>query len=311
MFCNLQCQNFNVIKPTYLQKGDTIAIVAPAGFLKSEDSLEKGIALATSWGLKVKLGQNVFKKEGHFAGSDAERLSDLQEALDNPKIKAIWCARGGYGTNRIIDKLNFTAFKKQSKWVIGYSDITILLNHINNLGIATLHAMMATSTDSLKNDLAILSLKNALFGTTLNYEIPFEANNVLGKTHGVLIGGNLSLLAASLGTKSFPKLEKSIVFIEEIGEYKYRIDRMLYSLKRHGVFKKCRGILVGGMTDIPKNDPEYGKSITQLILEVIERRDIPVIFGVPAGHVKENCTLVLGSKVAIKATDKNSIILFK
>jgi len=300
-----------MIKPTYLQKGDTIAIVAPAGFLKSEDSLKSGMALMASWDLKIKVGRNVFKKEGHFAGSDTERLSDLQEALDNPKIKAIWCARGGYGTNRIIDQLDFTAFKKQPKWVIGYSDITILLNHINNLGIASLHAMMATSTDAFKNELAVLSLKNALFGTTLNYEIPFEVNNILGEARGVLIGGNLSLLAASLGTASFPNLNKSIVFIEEIGEYKYRIDRMLYSLKRHGVFKKCRGVLVGGMSDIPKNDPEFGKSINQLILEVIDRSDIPVIFGVPAGHIKDNCTLILGSKIAVKATKNNSIILFK
>lgn len=300
-----------MIKPAYLQKGDTIAIVAPAGFLKSEDSLEKGIALATSWGLKVKVGQNVFKKAGHFAGSDVERLSDLQEALNNNDVKAIWCARGGYGTNRIIDNLDFSTFKKQPKWVIGYSDITILLNHINNLGIATLHAMMATSTDALKNDLAVLSLKNALFGKALNYEIPFETNNILGEAHGVLIGGNLALLAASLGTASFPNLKKAIVFIEEIGEYKYKIDRMLYSLKRHGVFKKCRGVLVGGMTDIIKNDPEFKKSINQLILEVIDRSDIPVIFGVPAGHIKDNCALILGSKVAIKATKHNSIILFK
>jgi len=300
-----------MIKPTYLQKGDTIAIVAPAGFLKSEESLKKGIALAKLWGLKVKVGQNVFKKEGHFAGTDAERLSDLQEALDDFDVKAIWCARGGYGTNRIIDQIDFTAFKKQPKWVIGYSDITILLNHINNLGIVTLHAMMATSTDAFKNELAVLSLKNALFGKALNYEIPFETNNVLGEAHGVLIGGNLALLAASLGSNSFPNLEKSIIFIEEIGEYKYRIDRMLYSLKRHDVFKKCRGVLIGGMTDIPKNDPEFGKSINQLILDIIERRDIPVIFGVPAGHIKDNCALILGSKIAIKATKNNSIILFK
>ena len=300
-----------MIKPTYLQKGDTIVIVAPAGFLKSEDSLKSGMALMESWGLKVKVGQNVFKKEGHFAGTDAERLSDLQEALDDFEVKAIWCARGGYGINRIIDQLDFTAFKKQPKWLIGYSDITILLNHINNLGVASLHAMMATSTEAFKNELAVLSFKNALFGKALNYEIPFETNNVLGEAHGILIGGNLAILAASLGTVSFPNLEKSIVFIEEIGEYKYRIDRMLYSLKRYGVFKKCRGVLIGGMTDIPKNDPEFGKSINQLILEVIERKDIPIIFGVPSGHIKDNCALVLGSKVAIKATKNNSIILFK
>jgi len=269
------------------------------------------MALMDTWGLKIKVGRHVFKKEGHFAGSDVERLSDLQEALDNPDVKAIWCARGGYGTNRIIDKLSFDTFLKHPKWVIGYSDITILLNHINNLGIVTLHAMMATSTESLENDLAVLSLQKILFGKSLNYKIPFEKGNVLGDAHGVLVGGNLALLTASLGTESFPNLEKAIIFIEEIGEYKYRIDRMLYSLKRHGVFKKCRGVLIGGMTDIPKNDPPFKKEIEQLILEVIERKDIPVIFGVPSGHIKDNCALVLGSKVAIKATKNNSIILFK
>jgi len=299
-----------MIKPPNLQKGDTIAIVAPAGFLKSEESLNAGITIAESWGLQIKIGKNVFKKNGHFAGIDTERLADLQDALDDQNIKAIWCARGGYGTNRIIDKLDFSSFIKHPKWVIGYSDICVLLNHINHFGVASLHAMMATSNKSIENDLALLSLKRALFGQALNYEIPSNKNNNIGKAHGVLVGGNLSLLAASLGTDSAPNAEKAIIFIEEIGEYKYRIDRMLYSLKRNGIFKKCRGVLIGGMTDIPKNDPEFGKTIEQLILEVIDRKDIPIIFDIPAGHITENCTMILGQKVSIKARNKNSIIEF-
>jgi muramoyltetrapeptide carboxypeptidase len=301
-----------MIKPTNLEKGDAIAIVAPAGYLKSDKSLKSGIALAEMWGLRVQLGAHIFNKEGHFAGSDAERLADLQAALDNPSVKAIWCARGGYGTNRIIDSLDFTEFEKHPKWVIGYSDITTLLNHINNLGIESLHAMMVTSQEALANDLAAVSLQKALFGKPLRYEIPSNKNNVVGQAKGVLVGGNLSLLVASLGTPSAPKPKNAILFIEDIGEYKYRIDRMLYTLKRNGFFDKCRGVFIGGMTDIPVNDPDFGKTTTQLILDVIGRTDMPICFDFPAGHIAENCALILGRKVLLKIDNNtDSFITFK
>jgi len=300
-----------MIKPQNLHKGDTIAIVAPAGFLKSDELLKVGMALAKKWGLQIKLGKNLLKKDGHFAGTDTKRLSDLQEVLDNASVKAIWCARGGYGTNRIIDQLDFATFKKQPKWVIGYSDITLLLNHINNLGVESLHAMMATSQKSLVNNLAVLSLEKVLFGKSLNYEIPSNKNNILGQAKGILVGGNLSLLAASLGTTSASNTKDAILFIEEIGEYQYRLDRMLYSLKRNGFFDRCRGILIGGMTDIPSNDPDFGKTTEQLILDVIGRSDIPIIFDVPAGHINQNCALILGRKVHISASKNMSYLKFK
>jgi len=300
-----------MITPPNLEKGDTIAIVAPAGYLKSEESLKEGITLATFWGLQVKLGTHLFKKHGHFAGTDEARLSDLQSALNDPSVKAIWCARGGYGTNRIIDKLDFTEFKKHPKWVIGFSDITTLLNHLNNLGIESLHAMMATSQKSIMNDLAVVSLEKVLFGGALSYEIPSNKNNLIGQARGTLVGGNLSLLAASLGTNSAPNPKDAILFIEETGEYQYRIDRMLYSLKRNGFFEQCRGVLIGGLSDIPANDPDFGKTNEQLVLEVIERTDIPVIFDVPAGHLTENCALILGRKVLLKVDKQNSFITFK
>lgn len=311
MYFAVQIKQTMIIPPN-LEKGDLIAIVAPAGFLKSDETLKEGIALAESWGLQVKLGTHIFKKQGHFAGTDAERLSDLQVALNNPSVKAIWCARGGYGTNRIIDKLDFTEFKKYPKWVIGYSDITILLNHINNLGIESLHAMMATSQKSIINDLAVLSLQKVLFGEALSYEIPSDKNNVEGKAKGALVGGNLSLLVASLGTKSEPKFKDAILFIEEIGEHQYRLDRMLYTLKRNGVFDKCRGILIGGITDIPTNDPDFGKTTEQLILDAIGRTDIPICFDFPAGHIAENCAMIFGRKVLLKIDIKtDSFITFK
>jgi len=300
-----------MIQPPNLHKGDSIAIVAPAGFLKSNESIQSGLALAKKWDLNVLLGKHLFKKEGHFAGTDAERLSDLQTALNTTSVKAVWCARGGYGTNRIIDKLDFTSFKKQPKWVIGYSDITILLNHINNLGVESLHAIMPTSESAIKNDLATISLYKALFGKPLNYEIPSNKNNVPGQAKGLLVGGNLSLLVASLGTNSAPNCKDAILFIEEIGEYQYRLDRMLYSLKRNGFFESCRGVLVGGMTDIPKNDPDFGKSTEQLILDVIARNDIPIIFDVPAGHITKNCALILGRKVFISTENGMTYLKFK
>lgn len=300
-----------MIQPSALKKGDTLAIVAPAGFLKSDTALNKSIALAESWGLNVEIAPNVFKKQGHFAGTDTERLSDLQWALNNPKIKAIWCARGGYGTNRIIDKLDFTAFLKQPKWLIGYSDVTILLNHINNLGVASLHAMMATSLSSFQNKKAVLSLYNSLFGKSINYIFSSNKYNVFGQAEGILLGGNLSLLASLLGTESAIKQKEYILFIEEIGEYKYRIDRMLYSLKRNNYFKNCKGLLIGGMTDIPVNDPLFDKSIEQLILDVLGDINFPVCFDTPTGHITENCTLIFGKKIKIIIEEKQSQLLFE
>jgi len=299
-----------MIQPSALKKGDTLAIVAPAGFLKSDTAINKGVALTESWGLNVEITPNVFKKQGHFAGTDAERLSDLQWALNNPTVKAIWCARGGYGTNRIIDALDFTKFLQNPKWLIGYSDITILLNHINNLGVMSLHAMMATSLSSFKNKLAVSSLKNALFDENLSYTIPSNKYNVFGQAEGILVGGNLSLLASLLGTESAIKQKDFIFFIEEIGEYKYHIDRMLYSLKRNGYFKNCKGLLVGGMTDIPVNDPLFGKSIEQLVLDILGDVNIPICFDVPAGHIDKNCALILGKPIKVIVADKKSQLIF-
>ncbi|QTE21446.1 S66 peptidase family protein [Polaribacter cellanae] len=293
-----------LITPPYLKIGDTIAIVAPAGILKNrEATIEKAKKLAESWGLKVVLGKNIFQQNNHFAGTDIERCEDFQQALDNPNIKAIWAARGGYGSVRILDMLDFSKFKKQPKWVIGYSDITAFHCHINNLGVETIHGMMATSLEEKPEEIkqAIASFKKALFGEEISYKIKSSKYNRTNSSKiitGQIIGGNLSIITSMLGSKSEINTANKILFIEEIGEYKYSIDRMLQSLKRAGYFTKVKAVIVGNMSSIKKNSTKWGSSIEQLILEVVPE-NVPVFFDFPAGHEADNRALIFGRKIKL------------
>ena len=297
-----------LMTPPYLQEGDTIAIVAPAGILKDrEDTIQKAKELAENWGLIVVLGSNLFNQNNHFSGTDNERFQDFQEALDNKNIKAIWSARGGYGSVRILDKLNFTKFIAHPKWIIGYSDITAFHNHIHNLGIETMHGMMATSLEEIPEEIleTKASFKKALFGEELKYSIPSSEDNrnaILNSGEilkGQLIGGNLSILTSMLGSNSQLSTAGKILFIEEIGEYKYSIDRMLQSLKRAGYFTKVKAVIVGNMSSIKKNSTQWGSTIEQLILDVIPE-NIPVLFDFPAGHEADNRALIFGRNVALE-----------
>jgi muramoyltetrapeptide carboxypeptidase len=305
--------------PPYLQEGDTIAIVAPAGILKNrEDTIQKAKELAENWGLIVVLGSNLFNQNNHFSGTDNERVQDFQEALDNKNIKAIWSARGGYGSVRILDKLNFTEFIAHPKWIIGYSDITAFHNHIHNLGIETLHGMMATSLEEIPEEISETkaSFKKALFGEELKYSIPSSEDNrnaILNAGEilkGQLIGGNLSILTSMLGSNSQLSTAGKILFIEEIGEYKYSIDRMLQSLKRAGYFTKVKAVIVGDMSSIKKNSTQWGSTIEQLILEVIPK-NIPVLFDFPAGHEADNRALIFGRNVALEVDMENYSLVFE
>lgn len=304
-----------LLQPPYLKKGDTIAIVAPAGILKNrEEVIEKAKSLAESWGLYVVYGKHLFNQGNHFAGTDEERAEDFQKALDNPNIKAIWAARGGYGSVRILDRLNFTKFKENPKWVIGYSDITALHSHIHTLGVETIHGMMGTSLgDPLEEiEKTVTSFKKALFGKKIKYKVDSNLFNREGEAKGQLVGGNLSILMSVLGSKSQMNTTNKIVFIEEIGEYKYSIDRMLQSLKRAGFFNNCTGLVIGDISNIKKNTTKWGKSIEQLILDVVAEYDFPVLFGFPAGHEKDNRALILGRKINLKVKKvKPSTLFFK
>ncbi|QMU66596.1 MAG: LD-carboxypeptidase [Flavobacteriaceae bacterium] len=301
--------------PPYLKKGDSIAIVAPAGVLTNKKMcIEAAKNTAESWGLQVVIGTHVFKQNHHFAGTDEERTADLQKALDNPNIKAIWIARGGYGSIRIIDRLDFTTFKKHPKWIIGYSDVTVLHNHINHLGIETIHGMMPVDFrfDTLAIKKSIATLKKVLFGSLEKYKIPPSKYNRKGVAKGRLTGGNLTLLTAMLGSESAMNTKSAILFIEEIGEYKYHVDRMLQSLKRAGYFSKCNGLIVGDMSEIKKNNPTWGSTVEELILETVSEYDFPVLFGFPAGHEPDNNALILGRNVRLYVeADKLSILSFE
>ncbi|WP_445748458.1 S66 peptidase family protein [Polaribacter sp.] len=300
------------IKSPYLKTGDTVAIVAPAGILKNrETTIENAKILLESWGLKVVIGKNVFNQNNHFAGTDEERLQDFQEALDNPTIKAIWAARGGYGSVRILDKINLTKFRKKPKWIIGYSDITAFHNHLNSLGFETLHAMMPTSLEEKPEEIieTIASFKKALFGEELRYEIPSSNYNRDGKISGEIVGGNLSILMSMLGSKSQLKTDGKILFIEEIGEYEYAIDRMLQSLKRAGYFKNVKGVMLGNFSKIRKNSTSWGSTIEELILDLLPK-EIPVLFDFPAGHEADNWALFFGRKVDLTIQKDTSTVVF-
>jgi muramoyltetrapeptide carboxypeptidase len=302
-----------LITPPYLQSGDSIVILAPAGILKNrQETMQKAKELAESWGLKVVLGKHIFNQSSHFAGTDNERAEDFQKALDNPNIKAIWAGRGGYGSVRILDKLVYTAFLEQPKWIIGYSDITAFHSHIHNLGVESMHAMMGTSVDD-KPELIVetlASFKKAIFGKQLKYKIPSSKYNKKGAVSGQIVGGNLALLASMLGSNSQTNTNGKILFVEEIGEYKYSIDRMLQSLKRAGYFNNCKGLIIGDISKIKHNSTQWGYTIEELILDVVKEYDFPVLFNFPAGHKPDNRALILGRKVELKVKDKESSIVF-
>ena len=306
--------NPDLITPPYLQKGDTIAIVAPAGILTNrKDVIDQAKELAESWGLHVVYGKHLFDTAGHFSATDDERAEDFQKAMDNPHIKAIWAGRGGYGTVRILDRLDYTKFIESPKWVIGYSDITALHSHLNTLGYETIHGMMGTSMgdDAEKIVETLKSFKKSLFGEKLSYSLVSVEENRIGTAKGKLIGGNLSLLASMLGSKSQMNADGKILFIEEVGEYKYSMDRMLQSLKRAGFFEKCKGIIVGDISKIKSNTTKWGSSMEQLILDVIAEYDFPVLFNFPAGHEPDNRSLILGRTIEMNVTKKGiSTVVF-
>lgn len=299
-----------LIQPPFLKVGDTVAIVAPSGILKNRnDEVEQAVALLESWGLHAEVGAHVFSKANHFAGTDDERCEDFQKALDNPKISAIWCARGGYGTVRILDKLDYTKFKEHPKWLIGYSDITALHNQFHNEGFQSIHALMCVSLtkdlDEIKETIA--TFKATIFGNPLHYTLEGSEYNRVGEASGILVGGNLTMLHTMLGSKTSIDVSGKILFIEEIGEYKYHIDRMLQSLKRAGYFDNCKGVIVGDMTKLRKNTTLWGTSVEQLILDALAEYDFPIAFNMPAGHEKDNRALILGRPINLsvhKATSK-------
>lgn len=302
-----------LIKPKNLKIGDTISIIAPSGVLKEyHEYMDKSISIMQSWGLNVVLGSTIYDSHGHFSSTDTNREKDFQNAIDDNKIKAIWCARGGYGAMRIIDKINYNNLLKYPKWVIGYSDITAIHNDMHNIGVESVHGVMCKSLEDISlDDDSVKKLKDIIFGNgELSYVIEGNKYNISGLASGKLVGGNLTLLQSLLQSKSSIDTTNKIIFIEEVGEYLYHIDRMLHSLKRAGYFSKCSGLIVGDFTDVKKNETKFGKNLYQIINEIVEEYDFPVIYGFPAGHGEKNLPLIFGRNVEINVSKNKSEIRF-
>ncbi|MGJ1410660.1 S66 peptidase family protein [Sphingobacterium thalpophilum] len=290
--------------PAYLQPGDKVAIVCPASFIRG--NIDVGIRTLESWGLEVVVGQTVSTAYHQFAGDDSLRAADLQWALDDPSIKAVFAARGGYGCVRIIDQIDFSAFEKQPKWLVGFSDITVLHSHIQrNYKIATIHGQMPKSFES-GTEASLDTLRKALFGDNMDFTYTQSAfPNRPGEATGKLIGGNLAILLSVLGSDSDPKYSNKILFIEDVGEAYYAVDRMLWALKRAGKLRKLKGLIVGGFSSMKDNDPAFGQSVEEIVWDKVKEYDFPVAFGYPAGHIDDNHALILGRKVTLTTTTES------
>lgn len=298
------------IIPPYLEKGDTIGIVAPAGFMPVEN-MQTCIETLDSWGYNVRLGETTHSNsQNYFSGTDEERLNDFQQMLDDRNVKAILCARGGYGASRIVDQISFKKFRKHPKWIIGFSDITVLHSHIfSNYKIASLHAPMAAAfNDGEFNNPYILSLKDSIEGKPAHYECAPHGFNKNGEARGQLVGGNLSLLAHLIGTDSDLKTKDKILFLEDVGEYLYNVDRLLLQLKRSGKFDKLAGLIIGGFTDNKDTERPFGKSVYDIIYEQVNDFDFPVCYGFPVSHEKENYALKIGGKYKLTVSNEISVL---
>ena len=296
--------------PPYLKPGDTIGIVVPAGYMPF-DKMQTCIETLQSWGYKVHTGSTVHSASiNYFSGSDEERLADLQQMLDDKHLSAILCARGGYGISRIIDDLSFKRFKKHPKWLIGFSDITVLHAHLySKHKIASLHAPMAAAfNDGEFSNPYVQSLRNVLEGKPIEYACEGHEFNNPGKAQGEMVGGNLTLLAHLIGTKSDVNTKNKILFLEDVGEYLYNIDRMLLQLKRSGKFSKLVGLVVGGFTDNKDTERPFGKTAYEIIYDQVKLLDIPVSFGFPVSHSKENYALKVGLEYELNISMDDTVL---
>ncbi|HOW24989.1 MAG TPA: LD-carboxypeptidase [Bacteroidales bacterium] len=295
--------------PAYLKKGDPVALVAPARKVTA-DEMEPASCKLKEWGLEVVTGKHLTGSWNQFSGTDTERAADLQEMLDRDDIRAIFCARGGYGLIRIIDRLDFSRFANDPKWIVGYSDITALHSHIHtHFGIETLHATMPIHFgDPAISAETFTSLHKALFGENLTYNLPSSALSRRGKAKGILTGGNLSLIFSLVSTPSDILTDGKILFLEDLDEYLYHVDRMMLGLKRSGKLSHLAGLIVGSMTRMRDNEIPFGKTSEEIIAEAVRDYDYPVCFGFPAGHVADNRALILGRETVLEVGDE---VVFK
>jgi muramoyltetrapeptide carboxypeptidase len=291
----------SIITPPYLKRGDKIAITCPAK--KLPGPMTDAVKLLESWGLEVIQGETLSASYHQFAGDDDLRARDLQRFIDDDSIKAIIAARGGYGTVRMIDKVDFSHFAENPKWVVGFSDITVLHTHVYaNYRVQTIHGQMPVNIPDASR-YSLDTLRKALFGEEFSYEFDSHYSNRIGESSGKLLGGNLSLLVAVLGSVSDYNYDGGILFIEDVGEYLYSVDRMIRALYRAGKLKNLRGLIVGGFTELKDNDIPFGQTIPEIVMDVVKKYNYPVCFDFPAGHIPDNQSLLLGKTLNLEVTE--------
>lgn len=285
-----------------LLPGDEIRIVSSARKISAEE-LQDAIEFIRSNGFKVSTGKNLYHADHQFAGKDKDRLSDLQEAIDDPSLKAIWLARGGYGTHRIIDELSFESLEKNPKWIIGYSDVSVLHCALNKKNLASLHATMPINfkDQSLSSFEGLISV---LKGTKPDYTFKGHPFNKNGTAKGKLVGGNLSIVYSLNGTSIMPEMKGSILFLEDLDEYLYHLDRMMMNLKLSGVLDSISGLIIGGMSDMNDNTIPFGKNALEIIDDHVSKLGIPVCYNFPAGHQFENLPLIFGQEINLEVREE-------
>lgn len=290
-------------QPPYLKKGDKIGLVCPAK--KLPKSIDTAIAVLESWGLEVVIGKSVYASHHQFAGTDQLRTRDIQQFLDDTSIRAIISGRGGYGSIRIIDELDFTVFKQHPKWFVGFSDITVILSHIiAQTQTQCLHAQMPYTFEE-STPSAIDSLRASLFGEPQQYNYTSTFKNRAGVGEGVLIGGNLTLLVTMQGSVSEMDFDNKILFLEDVGEQEYAIDRMMRMLKRAGKLANLKGLIIGAFNEIAEEKISFGQTAEEVIWDVVKAYDYPVCFNFPTGHIDNNLSMALGANVALKVENNN------
>lgn len=295
-----------MISPKLLSKGSKVAIVATARFV-TENDIEPALRRLEAMGLIPVYDDRLFAVCDQFAGDDDTRAATLQSYLDDPEIDAILCARGGYGTVRIIDKLNFDKFLLNPKWIIGYSDVTVLHAHLQSLNCESIHATMPINFND-NTEASLNSLYEALTKGNLTYEIESVPINIYGEAEAELVGGNISVLYSLLESDSFPNTDGKILFLEDLDEYLYHIDRMMMALKRAGKLDNIKGLVVGGLTKMHDNAIPFGKTAEQIIFEYVKDKNIPVCFNFPAGHIDDNRAMIFGRKTKLAVSYRRSAI---
>ena len=299
----------SAIQPPKLNPGDTIGIISTARKILPEQ-IQTALRIFEDWGLKVKTGKHLFREDNQFSGTDLERIEDFQTMLDDPEVKAIICARGGYGTTRIIDHVNFEGLISNPKWIAGFSDVTAILCHLNNMGIETIHSIMPILFDEENVESSILSLKDALFGDNISIQCESHELNIEGEVSGVVVGGNLTIITHLIGTRSGLNTKGKILFIEDIDEYLYHIDRMMVQLHRTGMLRNLSGLIVGQMTAMNDNEIPFGKNSYEIIHTHVKDLGIPVCYQFPVGHEVGNFAIPCSRNGKLKITSNYSELSF-